>query len=149
MSCSHFFNGLISKSLKAFFLIVLPFIYSCQSSDELKSEQYFVEGYQLYKTYCTNCHQDDGKGMANLYPPLQGSSILTNKELMSCIIKHGMSDTILVAGKKFSRPMPGNPKLTELEIAEIVSFVTMKWGKDSTHTSIKLVQKSLAECEDQ
>lgn len=140
-------NGLFGKSLKALFISTAPFIYSCQSSEQLKSEQYFVEGYQLYKTYCTNCHQDDGKGMANLYPPLQSSDILKNKELMACIIKHGMNDTILVAGKKFNRPMPANPKLTELEIAEIVSFVTMKWGKDSTHTSIESVQKSLADCE--
>ncbi|HEV7381803.1 MAG TPA: cytochrome c [Dyadobacter sp.] len=142
---SSYTDGLIRKSLKALFL-TFPFLYSCQSSEELKSEQYFVEGYQLYKTYCTNCHQDDGKGMANLYPPLQGSSILNNKELMACIIKNGMNDTIIVAGKKFSRPMPANPKLTELEIAEIVSFVTMKWGDDSIHTSIGSVGKSLAIC---
>ena len=147
MSCYNS-NGLISKLLKALFLFAIATLHSCQSSEQLKSEQYFVEGYQLYKTYCTNCHQDDGKGMANLYPPLQGSSILKNKELMACIIKNGMSDTILVAGKKFSRPMPANPKLTELEIAEIVSFVTIKWGQDSTRTSIELVQKSLAACKD-
>lgn len=119
---------------------------SCQSSGELKSEQYFVEGYQLYTTNCANCHQNDGKGMANLYPPLEGSSALTNKSLLACIIKNGMKDTIMVAGKKFSRPMPGNPKLTNLEIAEIVTFLTMKWGKDSTLTSIEQVEMALDSC---
>ncbi len=87
--------------------------------------------------------------MANLYPPLNGSSSLTDKALLACIIKNGMKDTIMVAGKKFSRPMPGNPKLTDLEVAEIVSYLTMKWGKDSTHTTIETVTSALANCKKQ
>jgi hypothetical protein len=51
-----------------------------------------------------------------------------------------------VNGKKFSRPMPPNPKLTEIEIAEIVSFVSMKWGKDSVYTPIEVIHKALTEC---
>lgn len=119
---------------------------SCQSSDQLKTEQYFAEGYQLYTTYCSNCHQNDGKGMANLYPPLEGSASLSDKNFLSCVIKNGMSDTIIVAGKKFSRPMPANTKLTELEIAEIVTYVTMKWNQDSTRTSIETVSSALKTC---
>ncbi|ACT96404.1 c-type cytochrome [Dyadobacter fermentans] len=119
---------------------------SCRNSEELKSEQYFVTGQQLFMTNCANCHQMDGKGMSNLYPPIEGSSILTDKARVACIIQYGMSDTIIVNGKKFSRPMPPNPKLTEIEIAEIVSFVSMKWGKDSVYTPIEFVHKALVEC---
>ncbi len=119
---------------------------ACQSSQELKSEQYFAEGYQLYTTYCSNCHQTDGKGMSGLYPPLVGSGQLTAKSRLACIIKNGMSDTIMVNGKEFSRPMPPNPKLKDLEIAEIVTYLNMKWGKDSVFTSIEFVEKSLKDC---
>ncbi|PSL20786.1 c-type cytochrome [Dyadobacter jiangsuensis] len=119
---------------------------SCHSSEELKSEQYFVTGQQLYMTHCANCHQMEGKGMSNLYPPIAGSPILSDKARVACIIQYGMSDTIVVNGKKFSRPMPPNPKLTEIEIAEIVSFVSMKWGKDSVYTPIGVVHKALVEC---
>jgi mono/diheme cytochrome c family protein len=121
---------------------------ACQTSEELKSEQYFVEGYQLYTTNCANCHQADGKGMANLYPPIDGSAILTDKAKIACIIRNGMKDTIVVNGKSFSRPMPPNSKLTEIEIAEIVSFVTMKWGKDSVYTPIETVKVALEACEE-
>lgn len=117
----------------------------CRSSEELKSEQYFVTGQQLYMTHCANCHQMEGKGMSNLYPPIAGSSILLDKARVAHIIKYGMSDTIMVNGKKFSRPMPPNPKLTEIEIAELVSFVSMKWGKDSVYTPIDFVRKALVE----
>lgn len=122
------------------------FAVSCKSSEELKAEQYFVTGQQLYITHCANCHQLDGKGMSNLYPPIAGSSITSNKARMACIIQNGMRDTIIVNGKQFSRPMPANPKLTEIEIAEIVSFISMKWGKDSTYTHIDFVHESLAKC---
>ncbi|HWV31068.1 MAG TPA: cytochrome c [Dyadobacter sp.] len=119
---------------------------SCRSSEELKSEQYFVTGQQMYMTYCANCHQMEGKGMSSLYPPIAGSPILSDKARVACIIQYGMSDTIVVNGKKFSRPMPPNPKLTEIEIAEIVSFVSMKWGKDSVYTPIEVIHKALTEC---
>jgi mono/diheme cytochrome c family protein len=119
---------------------------SCRSSEELKSEQYFVTGQQLYITHCANCHQMEGNGMSNLYPPIAGSQIISDKGRLACIIQYGMSDTIIVNGKKFSRPMPPNPKLTEIEIAEIVSFVSMKWGKDSVYTPIEFVHKALAAC---
>lgn len=128
------------------FAWLLAGISSCRSSEELKSEQYFVTGQQLYMTHCANCHQPEGKGMANLYPPIDGSSIISDKARVACIIQYGMSDTIMVAGKPFSRPMPPNPKLTEIEIAEIVSFVSMKWGKDSVYTPIELVRQALADC---
>ena len=118
----------------------------CQNAEELKSEQYFAEGYQLYTSNCANCHQVDGKGMANLYPTLVGSPALKNKALLACIIQNGMKDTIIVDGKKFSRPMPPNPKLKELEIAEIITYLSMKWHKDSIYTTIQLVNKSLQEC---
>ncbi|MCE7066704.1 cytochrome c [Dyadobacter sp. CY326] len=127
-------------------LLFLLSMFSCKSASELKSEQYFVEGYQLYTTNCANCHQADGKGMSNLYPPLAGSAILNDKLAVACIIKNGMKGTILVNGKEFNRPMPANPKLTEIEIAELVSFVSMKFGKDSLYTPIETVQKALASC---
>jgi len=119
---------------------------SCSSKEEVKTEQYFAEGFQLYTTYCANCHQPNGEGLSNLYPPLKGEEALSNKYLIPCIIRNGMSDTIMVNGKEFSRPMPGNPKLTDIELAEIVTYLTIKWGKDSTFTSIETVQNLLLDC---
>jgi len=134
---------MIKKLVFAFFILTL---FSCQSEQELKSEQYFAEGYQLYTTNCANCHQADGKGMANLYPPLTGSKIIRDKAAMACIIRYGLKDTIMVHGKPFSRPMPANAKLQELEIAEIITYVNMKWGQDSVYTPIATVSKALEAC---
>jgi mono/diheme cytochrome c family protein len=40
---------------------------ACQSQEELKLKQYYIDGQALYKTHCENCHQIDGKGLAGLY----------------------------------------------------------------------------------
>lgn len=137
-------QGNLTAKARILVLLMLG-LASCRSSEELKSEQYFVTGQQLYMTHCANCHQMGGKGMSNLYPPIAGSSILLDKARVTHIIKYGMSDTIIVNGRKFSRPMPPSPKLTEIEIAELVSFVSMKWGKDSVYTPIDFVRKALVE----
>ena len=131
---------------KNFLFALILLASACQNAEELKSEQYFAEGYQLYTLNCANCHQANGLGMANLYPPLAGTASLKNKAMLACIIQNGMKDTIVVAGKKFSRPMPPNPKLTDLEIAEIITYVSMKWQKDSLYTKIEFVNKSLSLC---
>ncbi|QRR01570.1 c-type cytochrome [Dyadobacter sandarakinus] len=131
---------------RAFFLLLCPFVYACQSKEELKSEQYFAEGYQLFTTHCANCHQADGKGMSNLYPPISGSNIIAGKAQLACIIRNGMQGTISVNGKPFNRPMPANPRLKDLEIAEIITYVNMKWGKDSLYTPVDQVTTALAAC---
>jgi mono/diheme cytochrome c family protein len=120
---------------------------SCQSAEELKTEQYFAEGYQLYMTNCANCHQADGNGMANLYPSLAGSAMLKDPSMLACIIRNGTKGIITADGKEFNRPMPANTKLTDLEIAEIVTYVKMKWQKDSVYTSTELVTNALKNCQ--
>ena len=134
----------MTRLLSVLFISIL--FVSCQDAEELKTEQYYVEGLRLYALHCANCHQENGEGMSSLYPPLKGSNLISNKQLVPCIIRYGMKDTIIVNGKQFSRPMPANPKLTEIEIAEIVTFLNVKWGKDSTYTHIDMVKQALAEC---
>ena len=131
---------------KSFIFLLALSATACQNAEELKTEQYFAEGYQLYTSNCANCHQANGNGMANLYPPLTGSPTLKDKALLACIIKNGMKGDISVNGKKFDRPMPANPKLMELEIAEIITYVEMKWNKDSVYTTTEFVNKTLQMC---
>ena len=121
---------------------------ACQSADELKTEQYYSEGYQLYTTHCANCHQADGSGLADLYPPLQKSTYLSRRDEMICVVKNGLSGEIQVGGKTYNRPMPANPKLTDIEIAEIVTYVTNSWGKKANYMPIDSVTAALTRCAD-
>jgi mono/diheme cytochrome c family protein len=114
----------------------------CTSKEQIKREQYYVEGERLYGLYCANCHQPGGEGMANLYPPLHFPG---DKARFIQIIKHGIDTEISVNGVTYHRPMPANPNLTELDIAEITTFIYNKWGKESTYTPIDTVKKALRE----
>lgn len=120
---------------------------ACQSTEELKAEQYYVEGFQLYTAYCANCHQADGNGMGNLYPPINKKEYLPKQqELLACIIKNGYSGEISVAGKTYNRPMPANPRLTDLEIAEIITYVYGNWAGEKGYMKIDSVAKALENC---
>lgn len=117
-------------------------ILACRSREQIKRDQYFVEGERLYGVYCANCHQAGGEGMANLYPPLH---FLRDKVRFIRIVRHGLDGEITVNGTSYNRPMPANPGLTDLDIAEITTFVYNKWGKETTYTPIDSVKKALRE----
>jgi mono/diheme cytochrome c family protein len=119
---------------------------ACRNSEELKRDQYYAEGYQLYMTHCANCHQADGSGLANLYPPLKSSEFLGKKEAFICITKNGMSGEIQVGDKTYNRPMPANPQLKDIEIAEIVTYVYNTWGNETSYTSTDSVTHVLRNC---
>lgn len=119
---------------------------SCGSSEEIKYEQYLVNGEQHYLKHCSNCHQADGSGLKDLYPPLAGSDFLNNKELVICLIRNGMSGEIKVNGKVYNQPMPGNKQLYELDIAELTTYIYTKWGNSKKITEVSSVKKTLGEC---
>jgi len=111
--------------------------------DKIKYRQYMVEGKRLYLQHCSNCHQEEGTGLARLYPPLKGSDYLENNEKnVICAIKNGQSGELTVNGIVFNQPMPSNPRLTNLEIAEITTYIYSTWGgkkKLFTHVEIGMI----------
>ncbi len=119
---------------------------SC-NQDEVKRKQYYIDGQVLYKTHCANCHQENGQGLAGLYPPIMGSDYLKkNKELILCSMRNGLQDTIVVNGKTYHQPMPANTQLQALDIAEIATYIYNEWGNEKVITDVKSVQKVLERC---
>ena len=118
-------------------------ISSCQSEEKIKLEQYYIGGKEVYELNCANCHQKDGKGLQSLYPPVAGSDYLKNKEKVIYILKNGLSGEILVNGKKYNQPMPANNQLTNLDIAEVVTYIYNEWNAETKITEVKDVVKVL------
>jgi cytochrome c551 len=138
------------KNLKLFSLLLLAqcslFITSC-NQEELKRKQYYIDGQVLYKTHCANCHQENGQGLAGLYPPIAGSDyLLKNKNLILCSMRNGLKDTIVVNGKTYHQPMPANTQLQALDVAEIATYIYNEWGNEKVITDVKSVQKVLEKC---
>ncbi|MEQ8470847.1 MAG: cytochrome c [Marinoscillum sp.] len=117
---------------------------------EIKLKQYIVQGKQLYNTYCSNCHQADGSGLAQLYPPLANSDyLLENLPRAACTIKNGMNGEITVNGVKFNQMMPANKNLSPLEIAEILTYITNSWGNDAGLSDVQIMNRWLSKCEEE
>lgn len=125
----------------AFYFILLLACTACNQNPKLS--QYTVQGERLYEKNCSNCHQTDGSGLGRLYPPLKGSEYLkkTPAELAE-IIRIGMKGSIQVQGKEYNQPMAGNPSLTDLEIAEILTYINVTWG-DGSLVDVKAVSQKI------
>ncbi|MDV3308135.1 MAG: cytochrome c [Cyclobacteriaceae bacterium] len=110
--------------------------------------QYYRQGEQLYVQHCSNCHQQDGSGLRRVYPPLDTSDYMTNnRDKVICLIRYGVDEPLVVNGIEFVQPMPGIPALTDLEIAQIVTYIYNTWSHEEGIVEVKEVSEALAGCE--
>lgn len=117
------------------------------SCGDPKFDQYFVQGGKLYTRHCSNCHQADGKGLGLLYPPVDVSDFMDNHiDETLCLMKYGVSGEITVNGKVFNKPMPGVPSLTDLEIAEIATYIYNIGNHKRGLIPVTEVEKRMKEC---
>jgi len=140
------------------FVILLAF-FSCESEQKaskydhldqrtkIRLRQYMVEGKRLYSLHCANCHQPDGQGLARLYPPLKNSDYLQqNKKEAICGIRYGQKGEIVVNGVMFNQEMPGIPGITDLEIAEIATYVYTEFADSVMIFTLNEVNEIMKNC---
>ena len=96
------------------------------------------DGAALYTTHCQACHQASGEGLKGAFPPLKGSSVVNDKDatLMVNIVLEGYN----------ARPeygvMPGfADKLTDAEIAALVSHERSSWGNTAAPVTADFVKQ--------
>ncbi|MFM7241778.1 MAG: PVC-type heme-binding CxxCH protein, partial [Opitutia bacterium] len=99
-------------------------------------EKVFQLGREVYfrDAHCATCHQADGKGIANVYPPLARSDWLADDERAIKIVLKGLWGPITVSGQSFD-PAKGVPPmmgfggmLNDQEAAAVLSFVRLSFG---------------------
>ncbi len=140
-------RGLRLQSILRYSLLIILYSSLTACNSDPKFQQYFVEGEQLYNTHCSNCHQKNGKGLGLVYPPLAGSDYMdNNRDQVICLMKRGISGEIRVNDKSFNQTMPGVPSLTELEIAEIATFIYNSWGHQKGLVEMNTVARALQSC---
>lgn len=120
---------------------------SADQPNDVKLDQYYVSGEQLYIAKCSNCHQKEGTGLGLVYPPIAKSDYVDNYlEDVLCLIRNGKSGELIVNGKSFNQAMPANPALSDLEIAEIATYIYNTWGRKRGLVEVSKVSKVLNEC---
>ncbi|MEJ7647197.1 MAG: cytochrome c [Chryseolinea sp.] len=112
----------------------------------VKFDQYFVKGEQLYQMNCSNCHQKNGRGLGRVYPPVDTSDFIDNKfQDVLCLLRYGRKGEIIVNGKMYNQAMPP-PALTDLEIAEIATYLYNNWGRKRGIVEVTDVSQKMLNC---
>ena len=94
------------------------------------------KGSVVYNNYCASCHKADGTGVVGTFPPLIGSSRASGdkKELIRTVL-HGLSGPITVNGVKYDMEMPAFNFLSDEDVADVVEYVQMSFGKKQAKVS--------------
>ncbi|MCI4667821.1 MAG: cytochrome c [Bacteroidia bacterium] len=104
-------------------------------------------GAKIYKSHCANCHGDSGEGLRSLYPPLAGADYLKDHEAdLACIIRNGVDVDLIINGKTYNQPMPGNQLLSDQEIAILIDHIRNSWGNDYGNVPFSKVKNALDLC---
>lgn len=136
------------KPLPSLLFVLAVACHSREREEAIKLAQYKVQGEVLYAKHCSNCHQKEGQGLARLYPPLENSPYLRDSlQRAICIVRYGMRGEITVNGVVFNQPMPGVPTLTDLEVAEILTFVGNSWGNETGLVDVTAATSVLNRCD--
>lgn len=122
-------------------------VVSCGKKSSPKFRQYYVQGEKLYLKHCSNCHQADGSGLGRVYPPLDTSDYMEkNLKEVVCLIRYGKSGELIVNGEQFNQPMQGVTALSDLEIAEIATYIYNSWTHARGMLDVKEVSEILNDC---
>jgi nitrite reductase (NO-forming) len=98
-------------------------------------------GKSIYATSCFACHQQNGEGIPNVFPPLAKSDYLNkNKEAAIDAVINGLSGEITVNGKKYNGIMPPQ-NLNNQQIAAVLTYVYKQWGNSGKSVSEEEVTK--------
>jgi mono/diheme cytochrome c family protein len=130
-----------------FLLSIVAIIISCQNQQQIDFQNYMSNGKDIYKTKCQNCHGENGEGLGQLAPPLTDSVFLKmNKARLACIIKNGANETFLIHGKAYKEKMPAFTELADIDVAQVMVYVTNSFGNKQGFVSYTEVSTQLQNC---
>jgi len=97
-------------------------------------------GHKTYVNNCMACHQENGQGIPNAFPPLAKSDYLNADKIRSIkVVTGGLQGKITVNGKEYNSVMPAWD-LSNEEIANVLTYVYNTWGnsgKEVTPAEVK------------
>ena len=107
------------------------------------------DGKLVYATTCGACHQADGLGLPDVYPPLAESEWVTGDEdRLIRVVLQGLTGEIEVAGEPFSGAMPAwGPSLDDAQVAAVLTYIRQSWGNAApavTSATVARVRRATA-----
>tara|TARA_R110000765_G_scaffold95610_2_gene179960 strand:- start:383 stop:2155 length:1773 start_codon:yes stop_codon:yes gene_type:complete len=112
-----------------------------ETKDNLMAGE-FTGGEKIYYTYCSTCHQQDGRGATGRFPPLNGTEwVIGDKERLINIILNGMEGSMEVNGEVYNGVMPQHSFLSDEEVADVLTYIRTNFGNDAGEIKAEEVKK--------
>ncbi|MFC4230512.1 c-type cytochrome [Parasediminibacterium paludis] len=98
-------------------------------------------GKVVYQKECLSCHQADGGGVPHLNPPLyESTDVVGDKKKIISIVLRGMTDRVPIDGEYYSNNMAPHQELSNLQIADVLTFIRASWGNKASAVTPAEVQ---------
>lgn len=92
-----------------------------------------INGADIYRKSCSSCHQENGQGLQNVFPPLVNTNTITSNDPTEHIeiILFGLEGK-KINGIQYSTPMPAwKDQLTDEEVAAVINHERTSWGNNA------------------
>lgn len=107
----------------------------------LTKDEQIAQGKNVFENNCLACHQSNGEGIPNAFPPLAKSDFLNaDHDRAIGILLHGRSGPITVNGKNFDSVMPAIA-LNNEQIANALTYVLNSFGNNGGQVTPAQVDK--------
>lgn len=102
-----------------------------------------ARGKMVYVQRCMVCHQADGGGVPKLNAPLDGSTAVNGTNIAKLIknIVKGFNDHIEIDGEFYENAMPAAPDLTDVQIADVLTFIRTSWSNKAGPVTLAQVKQ--------
>ena len=89
-------------------------------------------GKKVYDQYCLVCHQANGQGVPNAFPPLAETEYVNgDTDRLIGIVLNGLTGEIEVNGETYNGVMVAHNFLTDNEVADVITYVRSSFGNNS------------------
>ena len=117
------------------------FAYDQTTGSGLRSGADQARGARVYLDNCAACHRPDGKGYDRVFPPLAGNPVVlaaNPDSVISVVLKGATTPRTAPTPAQFAMPSFAW-RLSDEQIADVVTFVRRSWGNDAEEVSARAV----------
>ena len=133
-------NRIMVSIVLAGMIAVLTSANISPTQDALKASMEW--GKKVYDNTCLACHQVNGSGVPGMNPPLKKTKwVLGDKKILINVILKGMDEEIVVNDETYSNVMPAFANLSDVEIADVATYVRNSFGNKASQVTEADVKK--------
>lgn len=112
---------------------------SLQTEKKSKTDDSTATGKRVFAS-CARCHQSDGQGVPEKYPPLDGNPVVNGRaDIVARIVLIGLHGPVEVNGNTFDGKMPSWSRFDDGSLAAVITYIRKNWSNDSPPVSEELV----------